>query len=147
MVSSSSLCDEELKTHLLNTVTCLSADGAAKERRAVFLAARELFPNVLIVIRDSAHAIRIAMKALHCDEVFASVWKELFDQRHASVPDLMNSQKWQDLLAATQEDSRLVILRRPVMANYPQFLAGVQANVALAKQRFDSTAGQWRRSR
>ena len=26
------------------------------------------------------------------------------------------------------------------MANHPQFLAGVQANVAFAKQRFDSTA-------
>ena len=134
-------CDEELKTHLLNTVTCLSADGAAKERRAVFLAARELFPNVLIVIRDSAHAIRIAMKALHCDEVFASVWKELFDQRHALVPDLMNSQKWQNLLAAIQEDTRRVILSRPGLADYPQLLAGVQANVAFAKQRFDSTAG------
>ena len=106
----------------------------------MFRAARDLFHN-LIVVHDPAHAIRIAIKALHCDEVFASVWKELFDQRHALVPDLMNSQKWQNLLAAIQEDSRRVILSRPGMANYPELLAGVQANVAFAKQRFDSTAG------
>ena len=104
-------------------------------------AARGVFPNLVIVIRDPAHAIRIAIKALHCDEVFESVWKELFDQRHALVPDLMNSQKWQNLLAAIQEDTRRVILSRPGLADYPQLLAGVQANVAFAKQRFDSTAG------
>ena len=34
-------CDEELEAHIINTVTCLSADGASKERRAVSLAARE----------------------------------------------------------------------------------------------------------
>ena len=68
-------CDEELKTHLINTARCVAADGAAKERRAVFLATRELFPNALIVIRDSAHAIRIASKALHLDELFSKVWK------------------------------------------------------------------------
>ena len=47
-----------------------------------FLAARDLFANLLIVIRDPAHAIRIAAKALHCDDVFGEVWHELFDSRH-----------------------------------------------------------------
>ena len=67
-------CDEGLKSHVLTTVLCLSADGASKERRAVFLAARDSFPNLLLVIRDSAHAIRLAIKALHCDDVFGKVW-------------------------------------------------------------------------
>ena len=133
-------CDEELKTHLINTVRCIAADGAAKERRAVFLAARELFPNALIVIRDSAHAIRIASKALHLDEAFSKVWKELFDQRHALVPDMMNSPKWANLLD-TIRDSTARVLSRPGMSDYPRLLAGVSANVAFAKQRFDSTAG------
>ena len=57
----------------------MSADGAPKERRAVFLVAREFFPNLLIVVLDSAHAIRIAIKALHCDDVFGQVWHQLFD--------------------------------------------------------------------
>ena len=130
-------CDEELKTHLINTVRCIAADGAAKERRAVFLAARELFPNALIVIRDSAHAIRIASKALHLDEAFSKVWKELFDQRHALVPDLMNSPKWANLLD-TIRDSTARVLSRPGMSDYPRLLAGVSANVAFAKQRLRS---------
>ena len=58
-------------------MTSLAADGASKERRAVFLAAKKLFPNVLIVIRDPAHAIRFAVQSLHQDEVFGEVWDEL----------------------------------------------------------------------
>ena len=63
----------------------------------MFLAAQELFPNLLIVIRDPAHAIRIASQSLHCDEVFGEVWRELFDNQHALAPDIMNSDKWRNL--------------------------------------------------
>ena len=133
-------CDEGLKAHVLKTVLCLSADGASKERRAVFLAARDLFPNLLLVIRDSAHAIRLATKALHCDDVFGKVWHELFNKEHALVPDLMHSDKWHNLLVAIQEDSvRAVAL--PGLPGATQPLAGVLRNLAFAKQRVDSTAG------
>ena len=131
-------CDEELRNKLLRAVTCIAADGASKERRAVFLAARELFPNVVIVIRDPAHAIRIScFKALHCDDVFEKVWHELFDGRHALVPDLMNSDKWHNLLTAIQEDN----VRAVAMPGQQQPLARIIRNIAFAKQRFDSTAG------
>jgi len=63
-------CDLALKAHVMKTVNCLSADGASKERRAVFLAARDLFEKLLIVIRDPAHSIRIASKSLHSDDLF-----------------------------------------------------------------------------
>ena len=76
-------CDEELKSHIMRSVASLAADGAAKERRAIFLAARDLFPNVLIVIRDPARAIRLAIQSLHCDDVFGEVRRELFDGRRA----------------------------------------------------------------
>ena len=115
---------------------CLSADGASKERRAVFLTARELFPNVLIVIRDPAHAIRLAIKAPHCDDVFGQVWHEVFDNHHALVPTLRDSAKWHNLLVAIQEDSLRVVARLGVV----QPMAEVLRNVAFAKQRFDSTA-------
>ena len=131
------VCNQDLKAHVMKTVTSISADGAAKERRAVFLAAREIFPNALIVIRDPAHAIRIAIKALHLDDVFGQVWNDLFNDRHALVPDLMNSSKWHNLLVAIQEDNIQAVARPGV----PQPLAGVVRNVAFAKQRFDSTAG------
>ena len=130
-------CDLELKAHILKSVTCVSADGASKERRAVFMAAREIFPNALIVIRDPAHAIRIASKALHCDELFGEVWEALFNSRHALVPDLMNSHKWHNLLVAIQEDCIQAVSR----AGVPQPLAEIIRNVSFAKQRFDSTAG------
>ena len=130
-------CDQYLKAHVLKTVKVLSADGAAKERRAVFLAARELFVNLLIVIRDPAHAIRLAIKSLHCDDVYGQVWHDLFDAEHALVPNLMNSSKWHNLLVAIQEDN----IRAVAMPGVPQPLAGVIRNVAFAKQRFDSTAG------
>ena len=71
----------------------------------MFLAARELFPNLLIVIRDPAHAIRLASMSLHCDDVFGEVWRELFDCRHALAPDIMNSAKWHNLFVAIQPAS------------------------------------------
>ena len=120
----------------MEKVVCIAADGASKERRAVILTARELFPNVLIVICDPAHAIRLAMKALHCDDVFGQVWHELFDAHHALVPNLMNSPKWHNLLVATQEDNQRVVARPGEL----QPMAEVLRNVAFAKQRFDSTA-------
>ena len=134
-------CDEELRNKLLRAVTCIAADGASKERRAVLLAARELFPNVVIVIRDPAHAIRIScFKALHSDDVFEKVWHELFDGRHALVPDLMNSDKWHNLLTAIQEDNVRAVAM-PAVQGQQQPLARIIRNIAFAKQRFDSTAG------
>ena len=131
-----STCDTDLKAHVMQTVKCLSADGASKERRAVFLAARDLFANLLLVIRDPAHALRIAAKALHCDDLFGQVWDELFDGRHALVPDLKNSDKWHNLLVAIQEDN----VRAVAVPGVHQPLAGILRHVSFAKQRFDSTA-------
>jgi len=130
-------CDEALKRHILQSVLVVAADGDSHGRRVLFLAAREVFPNVLLCIRDSAHAIRIAAKALHTDDVFGEVWHELFDGRHALVPDLMNSKKWHDLLVAVQESNVGAVASGRVALP----MAGVLRNVAFAKQRFDSTAG------
>ena len=104
----------------------------------MLLAGRELFPSLLIVIRDPARAIRIASQALHCDDVFGEVWHELFDARHALAPDLMNSAKWHNLFVAIQEDSA-VPLAQPGIGRKP--LQAVVRNLAFAKQRVDSTAG------
>eukprot|EP00959_Pyramimonas_sp_CCMP1952_P012622 266560-Pyramimonas_sp.AAC.1 len=77
---------------------------------------------------------------MHCDDVFGQVWKELFDDRHALVPDLMNSTKWHNLLVAIQEDN-VHAVAVPGLPGGPQPLAGIVRNLAFAKQRFDSTAG------
>ena len=95
--------DIALKEHIRRCVRAFAADGASKERRALLLAAQELFPNVILLLRDAAHALRIAVKnPLHFDAVFGEVWTCLFDQRHALVPDVMTSKKWQDLLQNIQ---------------------------------------------
>ena len=78
-------CDYDLKAHIKKSVFCVAADGGAKERRAVFVAARDIFTNCLLVIRDPAHALRKAMSALHSDDVFGKVWHDLFDSRHDLV--------------------------------------------------------------
>ena len=77
---------------------------------------------------------RIAVRnPLHIDELFGEVWKELFDKRHALVPDVMNSKKWQDLLQHIQR----VVLRIP---SESRPLAVVLKHLRFAKQRFDSSA-------
>ena len=71
----------ELKEHIRKAVKVFAVDGASKERRALELACQELFPNVVLLIRDAAHALRIAIKnPVHLDELFGQVWNELFDK-------------------------------------------------------------------
>ena len=85
-------------------------------------------------MRDPAHALRIAVKhKLHRDYLFGEVWNELFNKRHALVPDIMNSTKWQRLLRQVQTN----LLRSPCR-NRP--LAVVLKHLRFAKQRFSSAA-------
>jgi hypothetical protein len=86
--------DHELKEHIKKCTRVFAADGGSKERPALLLAAEGMFPNIALLIRDSAHPFRIAVKdPLHLDDLFGEVWDELFDKRHALVPDVMNSKK------------------------------------------------------
>ena len=78
--------DDALSAHIKHSVRCLSSDGAKSERSILFLAAQMVFKRVAHVIRDSAHAIRIAIKdPLHHDTLFGQVWEELFNKKHALV--------------------------------------------------------------
>ena len=54
--------DLVLKEHIKNCTRSLAADGASKERLALLSATKQVFPNGAILIRDSAHARRIAGK-------------------------------------------------------------------------------------
>ncbi len=126
--------DFELKEHIRKNTRTFAVDGASKERRALLYAAENLFPNMVLLLRDAAHALRITIKEpIHNDEVFGDVWHQLFDKRHALVPDVMNSKKWQDLLQHIQRE----VLRIPGVR---QPLAVVLKHLRFAKQRFDSAA-------
>ena len=126
--------DMELKEHIRKSVRTFAADGASKERRALLLATKDVFPNVLLLLRDGAHALRIAIKdPLRFDELFGDVWQTVFNKRHALVPDLMNSKKWQDHFKHIQR----AVLKIP-FEKTP--LKVVLEHLRFAKQRFDSTA-------
>ena len=85
-------------------------------------------------MRDPAHALRIAVKhKLHRDYLFGEVWNELFNKRHALVPDIMNSTKWQSLLQQIQKR----VIRTPYR-HRP--LAIVLKHLRFARQRFNSAA-------
>lgn len=95
---------------------------------------RQVCPNAIMVIRDIAHAVRIAaQKPLHNDDVFGQVWDELFDKKHALVPDIQHSDKYRGLLQAAQE----AVLGIPGI-QHP--IDTVLRHLSFAKQRFDSFA-------
>ena len=50
-----------LKEKIRKTVRVFAVGGASKERRAVELAAKDSFPNVILFLRDPAHALKIAV--------------------------------------------------------------------------------------
>ena len=51
-----------LKEHILKRTRSFAVDGAVKERRALEYAVRTTFPDVVLIVRDAAHALRIAIK-------------------------------------------------------------------------------------
>ena len=88
----------------------------------------------MVLLRDAAHIPRISVRdPLHLDDLYGEVWTELFDKRHALVPDVMNSKKWQDLLQTIQKD----LLR---IHDEDQPLAVIVKHLSSAKQRFESSA-------
>ena len=106
--------DLSLKEHILKHVRALAADGASEERRALARAVRLIFRNCKFLIRDPAHAIRIAVKnSLHADKCFDEVWSEMFDKRHALAPDIMYCDKWRDLLTNVQKDTSVTAVAVP----------------------------------
>ena len=126
--------DIELKEHILKCTRAFAADGASSARRVLLLAAEVVFPNIVVLLRDAAHILRISVRdPLHLDDLYGEVWTELFDKRHALVPDVMNSKKWQDLLQNIQKD--LLKIR-----GEDKPLAVLLKHLSFAKQRVESSA-------
>jgi hypothetical protein len=95
----------------------------------------KLFANLILVIRDSCHALRIAMKdPLHHDKLFGKIWEELFNKKGAVVQSFQYSDKLKALLVAAQRENA-----SPVSLHTAQPLAVVLESFSFAKQRFDST--------
>ena len=131
------LVDQEKE--MLKKVRCLASDGGASERKLMFRLARGLCPRVVLVIRDFAHAARIAIqRPQQFDPVFDAVHTHLFNngssaKKHAVIPDIQYSDKLKDLLVSAQQ----VYLRIPC-ERHP--LRVVLRHMSFAKHRFDSMA-------
>ena len=124
---------------MLKNMRCLSSDGGASERKLMFRVVRTLCPGVVLVIRDFAHAARIAMqRPQQFDPVFNAVHTHLFNnglsqKKHAVIPDIQYSDKLKDLLVSAQQ----LYLRLPA-EQHP--LRVVLRHMSFAKHRFDSMA-------
>ena len=126
--------DHALKEHIQKRVRVLAADGAKSERRALFLAAGNMFKRVFLIIRDHAHALRLAIKdSLLCDESFNLVYEELFDKKKALIKNIQYSDKLKLMLQRIQQEIG------EANANASR-LKTVLKHFSWAKQRFDSTA-------
>ena len=96
---------------------------------------KEIFPNAVYLIRDPAHAIRIACRnPLHCDDLFGEIWEELANKRHALLPDIQNSEKLQGWLEHIQRTWRSCVRLPGVLQPFDTVLR----HFSFAKQRFES---------
>ena len=131
------LADQEAE--MLSKVRCLSSDGGPSERKLMFRLVRTICPQVVLVIRDFAHAARIAVqRPQQFDPMFNAVHTHLFnnglsEKKHAVIPDIQYSDKLKDLLESAQR----VYLRIPA-SRHP--LNVVLRHMSYAKHRFDSMA-------
>ena len=67
----------------------MGSDGAIKEVKTLYKLRQQLFPNAVVIIRDAAHAVRIAVRdPLLADCDFKAMWDLLFDGEHALIKDM-----------------------------------------------------------
>ena len=61
------------------------------------------FPNIVVIMRDPAHIIRISCRdPLHDADSFSEQYDRLFDRRHAVLKDFQNSNVWREQFMACQ---------------------------------------------
>ena len=126
--------DNELVDHICSVVYLGVADGAICAQKCLKFLAVGRMPNMLWVGRDRAHAARIATSGPLVKEATFGAWfDDVFDQRHALVPDIKNSEEW---------SAKLILCARHVIATSDADTVfrscGVQKTLSFAKQRFDS---------
>ena len=63
---------------------------------------------MLAIVRDQAHKIRIATRdPLVREDAFNQWYADVFDNKHALVPDIKNSDGWTEKLILCQKKARL----------------------------------------
>ena len=115
-------------------------DGAATVQKCGALLRAGRCKNITLILRDPVHAMRTSLSdplKKHGD--FQSFWDDVFDHRHALVPDVQNSDAWR---------RRLVLAQQHVLATSGTQGGGLACalrHLSFAKQRFDSATGPSRK--
>lgn len=123
--------DEELFQKCCTAARQLSVDGALLAT-GIALKAKHM-QNVLLICRDAAHAVRIAVKEpVIRTNGFAEVYRNLFEKKHAILKDIQYSNKLQARLSQCQE---LIVKSR---GSQGASLQTIIENFSFAPQRFES---------
>jgi len=124
---------------ICDKVVIAVTDGGAPAQKALKFLAAGSMPNLLWAGRDRAHAIRIATGgALTAEQHFKEWWDDVFDARHALVPDIRNSEEW---------TAKLILCQKSVLkesGSQGGACTAVQRVINFAKQRYDSMASPQR---
>ncbi len=126
-------CDEALYQKFLSSVRMIVADGALQ--KVACLLRQDHMPNVVLVLRDPAHFIRIA-----CKEPLIRTGR--FEQQHARLfgnrKALLKSIQFSDgLKARLEECQRLVVQKRGSQGGDVRH---IMRHFSFAPQRFESFA-------
>ena len=116
-----------------NVRIAVADGGSAAQKCLKFLAAHHM-PNIRWCGRDRAHALRIATSGpLLQEKLFKDWWDDIFNNRHALVPDIQNSEEWL---------AKLELCQRQVLgcSGVQGYVDTVAKTLHFAKQRFDSLA-------
>lgn len=126
--------DQALFRHFCRHVHTYLADGGSSVQKAGMLL-QEHFTRLRLVVRDTAHMLRSS-----CSEpikqvaVFDDFWNDIFNSRHALVPDIQNSDAWR---------AKLLMAQNHVLSTKGKQGGGLKValkHLSFAKQRFDSAA-------
>ena len=132
--------DEVSTNAILCKVHTYLADGAYTVQKCGALMRAGRCRNIALITRDPVHALRTSISEpakQHGD--FRSFWDDVFDNRHALVPDIQNSDAWK---------RRLVLAQQHVVKVTGQQGGGIKCalrHLSFAKQRFDSATGPARK--
>ena len=125
---------------VLGKVRTFLGDGASSVQKCGALLKASVCRNIVLVLRDPVHAMRTSTsEPLKRHGDFQAFWEEIFDKRHALVPDVQHSDAWQRRLVLAQQH----VLK--VSGRQGGGLACPLRHLSFAKQRFDSATGPARK--
>ena len=133
--------DKDLFSHFESHTLVYASDGCpAALKTGLVLKDKDLLPALVCILRDPAHAVRIAAKdPLKADERFGSFWKQMFDSPHALIRDVEFSDQMRAKLESAQERVR------DVLGSQGGGLTAILKHLRAAKPRFESYATPARR--